>query len=563
MTPKHFTTQCNLWTLATLSLFVAATAQAHMPWLATDDQGHAILWFGESPDDRTYHMPKQVAAIELTQGNAARAVSTASVDADHFVGLKSDAAIDGATEICGTVTYGLYHGSKLTYHVEHLPQRDADSWPSQARHGAALQTIIAPSPAGGVMVTVLHNDEPLEDAEVKLFCEDGHEEASLKTDATGLVTFDAKVVESGLNALLVSVTDSNATGQFNGEEYQSTSDYLTATFYRVGKQKKNRMKKDDEVSVDPASGASVRPSGLPDLPEELTSFGAAVAGEILFVYGGHTGNAHSYSKEEQSDRLWALDLAAGSSAEWQQRAGGPTLQGLALVADGEQIVRVGGFTAANDPGEEQELVSQSTVMRYDPVTDQWLEMPPLPEPRSSLDAAVSDGKLYVFGGWQLDGKSDDSHWHTTAWSLDLKNEGASWTPIAEPPFQRRALSVAAHDGKLYVIGGMKENGGPTTRVDIYDPSSDSWIKGPPVPGNGMSGFGTSSFACDGRLYVSTMDGFVHRLNDENRRWNTVAKIEPARFFHRMVPINDQEMLVIGGANMEVGKFTHIETIRLP
>ena len=47
-----------LQTLATIAAFVLLTtrnAEAHMPWLASDESGHAILWFGESPVDRTYH----------------------------------------------------------------------------------------------------------------------------------------------------------------------------------------------------------------------------------------------------------------------------------------------------------------------------------------------------------------------------------------------------------------------------------------------------------------------------------------------------------------------------
>ena len=57
-----------LQTLATIAAFVLLTsrnAEAHMPWLASDESGHAILWFGESPVDRTYHLPGPIATIEL------------------------------------------------------------------------------------------------------------------------------------------------------------------------------------------------------------------------------------------------------------------------------------------------------------------------------------------------------------------------------------------------------------------------------------------------------------------------------------------------------------------
>jgi N-acetylneuraminic acid mutarotase len=144
----------------------------------------------------------------------------------------------------------------------------------------------------------------------------------------------------------------------------------------------------------------------------------------------------------------------------------------------------------------------------------------------------------------------------------LNDSSATWQPIATPPFERRAVSAAAFDGRLFVIGGMRSDGGPTTRVDVYDPESDSWQLGSAIPGSGMSGFGSSAFATDGSLYVSTLDGFVHRLDSADGSWTTIAKADRARFFHRMLPIAKNELLMIGGANMQIGKFTAIDAIRL-
>lgn len=216
----------------------------------------------------------------------------------------------------------------------------------------------------------------------------------------------------------------------------------------------------------------------------------------------------------------------------------------------------------NETGDEHDLHSQANVAKYSPATKTWTDLPSLPEPRSSLDAAVLGDRVFVFGGWQMQGESDDNQWHETAWSLNLADKAAAWKPVATPPFQRRATSVAAHDGKLFVLGGMQAVGGPTTRVDVYDPSSDSWTEGPAIPGSGMSGFGSSAFECDGELYVSAMDGFVHQLNDNGKAWTTIAKSDPARFFHRMLPVDEASMLMVGGANMEIGKFTQIDAIRL-
>ncbi|MCM2369008.1 Kelch repeat-containing protein [Aporhodopirellula aestuarii] len=538
---------------AMLIVFAANTVHAHFPWLSTDDDGKLVLWFGESPDDRTYVMPESIQSIRLTRDGSGEAIPTTPVNTDTFVGLQSGAPVDPNAEISGSVTYGLYHGTKLTYHVEHLAEPDPKSWPTQPRENAALQTIVRAADEGGVSITVLHDGKPLADTKVALYCEEGHEEASRDTDEEGVVRFTANEVEDGLNAIVVGVSDKEASGTHDGQSYNSTTDYLTATF---------RISQPKEPKVAPHTAASIVPSGLPDLPEELTSFGAAISGDRLYVYGGHTGSAHSYSIAEQSNRFWTLDLSEGSNGTWKELPSGPSLQGLALVSHGDRVIRIGGFTAMNEEGEEQDLRSQTSVASFDPQSKEWTELADLPEPRSSLDAAVLGDTVYVFGGWSLQGESDESKWHQTAWSLDLSNPNATWQPLAQPPFQRRAISVAAHHNKLFVIGGMGPEDGPTTRVDVYDPKSDSWSEAPGLPGKGMSGFGTASFATGGKLYVSTMDGFVHRLSDNESEWQTIAQSDPARFFHRMLPRSENELLMIGGANMQIGKFTNIESVKL-
>ena len=552
--------------IAGIVVVLSFPAIAHMPWLASDDDGHAIMWFGESPADRTYHLPPPIAQIELTNEEAGRPLATTTIDNDSLVGIRSDSKIDAQNELVGTVTYGLYHGTKLTYHVEHLPNQDRSTWPTNRRKNAAYQTVITPSEGGGVSVMVLADGEPVKDVEVKLFCQEGHEEATAKTDIAGIVIFPKKAIEPGLNSVMANINKQDVKGEYDGQEYSSTTDILTATFVEPFQNEPSHDQDiaepaKNKISVDPNSGVLIDDSGLPELPEELTSFGATITGDQLYVYGGHTGSAHSYSVDEQSNRLWSLDLSA-KDAKWQSLASGPSLQGLALVSRGDQIIRIGGFTAVNELGEDHNLQSQNSVARYDAASDTWIDLPPLPEPRSSLDAAIVGDAVYVVGGWKLAGDSDDSQWHTTAWSLNLVDANATWKPIAQPPFKRRAISAAAHDGKLFVIGGMTSKSKPTTRVDIYDPVTDSWSLGKPVPGSGMSGFGSASFAAAGQLYVSTMDGFLHRWNSSTNDWDTVAKADPARFFHRMLPIGDSGLLLIGGANMQIGKFTQIDLVSL-
>lgn len=541
------------------SMAAPMTASAHFPWMATNDEGHAILWFGEGLADRTYPMPDAVASAEVAHTAAKKPVAMKPVamkpvESDTLIGRRSATPVEPSGELSTDVTYGLYHGTKLSYHVEHLAGRDPSGWPAEPRDGAAMQTVITPAKGGGISVRVFNGKEPLADAAVKLYDAEGEPRGEATTDDEGRVSFAAKELGTGLHAVTAGLTRESS-GEYDGEPYTSTSNYLTATFVVPEDASPARA----AAAEGPA--AAIGKAALPGLPEELTSFGAAVLDGKLYAYGGHTGDAHSYSTEEQSGRLWCLDLAAGESGRWEKRSEGTKLQGLALVAHGDRLIRLGGFTAVNGPGEDHDLRSQHSVAAFDPATGQWSDLPPLPEPRSSFDAAVLGDRVYVFGGWKLAGDSGDSQWHRTAWSLDLSDADASWESLAETPARRRALAVAAHHGKLYLIGGMSAGDGPTTDVMVYDPANDSWAAGPSLPGEGMAGFGSSAFAAGGALYVSVYDGHVYRLAADGGRWESVGRLDAGRFFHRMLPVGEGELLILGGANMRSGKFTEILSVK--
>jgi len=321
--------------------------------------------------------------------------------------------------------------------------------------------------------------------------------------------------------------------------------------------------KNSAKSLAKTSAAPAEKSALPALPEGISSFGGAVDGPWLYVYGGHTGTAHQHSMENLSKHFVRLRLEAPSA--WEELPSGPGLQGLPLVSYDGGVYRVGGLTARNKAKEESDTVSVPDVVRFDSQSKKWTPLKPLPEGRSSHDAVVADGKLYVVGGWTMGGKGSEQKWLKTAWVLDLTKEGADWRPLTEQPFERRALSAAVHAGKLYAIGGMTPEQ-PSLEVDALDLKSGKWEKAPSIPAGKklqtMNGFGSSAYAADGKLYLSTMDGSVFRLSADGQSWETVGKLEIARFFHRLVPDGRGGWLAVAGASHEYGHLDSVERVKL-
>lgn len=536
-----------------ITAMVASTAHAHFPWLVIDDQGNAAYFFGETQSDRQYPMPETVASAKVIAVPATgepESVAMSAIETDDFVGMRSDQPVDRNAVLTSKVTYGVYHGSRLDYYTQHhggpLPtQRSAVAAMGEqlALHVELVDT------DDGVDVFVRWQGKPLADAKVQLFCDAGHEEGTATTDGQGKVSFDDGEVEEGLNGILVGHTVKDESGTFQSTEYQSVAHYLTATF-----------RDPEDFPNDSQADISVTSHRFPPIAEAVTSFGAAVAGDALYVYGGHKGDAHQYFAQTQGNTLRRLNLKDPQS--WEELGQGPGLQGLAMVAHGGKVYRLGGFTAKNEEGDEQDLWSQSGVACFDPATNQWNDLPPLPEPRSSFDAVVLGDQIFVVGGWNIQG-DQEATWLTTAHSLDLSAQPLQWKTLPAPPFQRRALSTAARDGKVYAIGGMQEKGGPTTRVDVFDTQSQTWSRGPDLIGEGMDGFGSSSFAIGDHVYVTTYNGTLQRLSSDASQWEMLHALERERFFHRLLPINENELLTIGGASMESGKFKELDVIALP
>jgi len=298
------------------------------------------------------------------------------------------------------------------------------------------------------------------------------------------------------------------------------------------------------------------PHGYPPMPEAVSSFGAAVLDQHVYIFGGHMGRVPGSSKDGLSPHFARLNLVNPSTG-WEDLPMLETSQSPGLVAWNGKIYRVGGLSFHNSSGEPTAYHSLSIFASFDPQSGKWTELPSLPAPRSSLDAAVVDGKLYVVGGWNLqDASAQDAVWHEDALVFDLAEENGAWKTIAKPPFQTRALAAAMYDHKLYVMGGI--SGGRTTSdVHIYDPATDQWVTGPELSIRGDSrGFALSAFGANGQLYLSGGSGVVYRLNAAADGWESIERLFFPRMFHRLVVGPSKEIVVLGG----VGSGTYLSSV---
>ena len=137
--------------------------------------------------------------------------------------------------------------------------------------------------------------------------------------------------------------------------------------------------------------------------------------------------------------------------------------------------------------------ASNTTYVYDPATDSWYKMAPIPEPVIAYASAVMDDKIFIIGGGPTTNVPHNATNIVQIFDPKL-NQWTSGTPI--PTGVVAAGSCSTHGlsayKRIYVIGGeFKYSGGGlssdwfsfgTDLNQVYDPYTDSWSSAAPLSG---------------------------------------------------------------------------------
>jgi N-acetylneuraminic acid mutarotase len=185
----------------------------------------------------------------------------------------------------------------------------------------------------------------------------------------------------------------------------------------------------------------------------------------------------------------------------------------------------------------------------------WIQAAPASVARQELYPEVLDGRIYVAGGLLSPNTGYSAHFEAYDAQADR------WTRLATLPEARHHLALVADGGLLYGIGGFS-GGFPNWRaqasVTVYDPATDRWRDGVPLPAPRAEGVAA---AVAGKIYVI---GGRHRagpaashFNDhvdttraevfdpQAGRWSAIADAPTARNSAASAVIADR-IYVVGG-----------------
>jgi N-acetylneuraminic acid mutarotase len=215
-------------------------------------------------------------------------------------------------------------------------------------------------------------------------------------------------------------------------------------------------------------------SAVSTMPTGTGDSGVAALDAKIYVVGGSSFYPHILpTSPDMGSGTWGSSVNYEydpATDKWRELAPLPIgLSHVGVVGFNHKLYAFGGFTSLIHAN------AQNAALVYDPAANAWQWLPPLNSRRGSASAEVVDGKIHVFGGRLRDPTPLDVH--------EVYDPATNqWTSKASMPLARDHMGVAVIDAKIHIVGGR--TGGQTDNVsehDVYDPTTDKWAKAAPMP----------------------------------------------------------------------------------
>lgn len=256
--------------------------------------------------------------------------------------------------------------------------------------------------------------------------------------------------------------------------------------------------------------------------------------------------------------FFLMQTEAFSGEEWEGITEIPTQRrDFATAVVDNKIYLIGGTLFENRNGP----YGISTVEEYDSQTNTWLRVTDMPTPRAIAKAAVVNGIIYVFGGYNSKNR-DIRNWKLPVVVEAYNPQTDTWIKKTDMPISRINFRLGVVDEKIYLVGGTTGFGAGheerMDRVDIYDPETDTWAKAPKMPTRRDP---MSVAVVNNRMYVIGGRGWpkagggplltvIEVYDPINRQWKKKNDILDVRQAFSTVVVADEIYLIGGFAHAE-------------
>jgi N-acetylneuraminic acid mutarotase len=209
---------------------------------------------------------------------------------------------------------------------------------------------------------------------------------------------------------------------------------------------------------DPATNQWTR---LGDMPENFTHSGIAVDGATIWLVGQYSGDHPGPG----SVHVWKYDT---TSDTWTRGPELPQPRGAGAAAIvGRQLHFFGGMdeTRTIECGEHWSL-------DLDNESAGWTPRATMPNPRNHIAGAGLNGKVYALGGQHGQEASQDAQSEVDCYDPETD----SWSVVAPIPDVRSHAGAATFvmNGRIVMLGGEIAYNTQRSTVFAYDPSANAW-----------------------------------------------------------------------------------------
>lgn len=222
-----------------------------------------------------------------------------------------------------------------------------------------------------------------------------------------------------------------------------------------------------------AANPWVQGAPFPEASEEL--LGATAAGK-LYVFAGLAPG--------WKPKALVFEYDPASNTWTKKRPMRLASHHVALATLNDKIYAFGGFTYPDSGAPAWNPVNNA--WEYNPATDEWKELAPMPTKRGAASAGVANGKIYVTGGANsLPGVSENGIYparphNVVATVEEYDPAGNTWRTVRPLLVPRNHHATVGLGGKVYAIGGRVGSAfisGTSNNIDLiemYNPGADLW-----------------------------------------------------------------------------------------